>query len=64
MSSSASHEINWNSPRWEGTIRTYEPADVRRLRGSVHVEHSLARAGAEKFWHMLHQEKYIPPLAR
>ena len=62
MRSSASHEINWNSPRWDGTIRTYDPGDVRRLRGSVHVEHSLARAGAEKFWSMLHQEKYIAAL--
>ncbi len=62
MHSNASHEINWNSPRWEGTIRTYEPTDVRRLRGSVHVEHSLARAGAEKLWSMLHEEKYIAAL--
>ncbi|HXS77247.1 MAG TPA: isocitrate lyase [Terracidiphilus sp.] len=51
-----------DSPRWSGTIRTYEPGDVRRLRGTVHIEHSLARAGAEKFWNMLHQEKYIPAL--
>ena len=62
MRSSASHEINWNSPRWEGTIRNYEPADVQRLRGTVHIEHSLARAGAEKFWSMLHSEKYIAAL--
>ncbi|MGA7241592.1 MAG: isocitrate lyase, partial [Terracidiphilus sp.] len=62
MGSSASHEINRNSPRWDGTVRTYEPGDVRRLRGTVHVEHSLARAGAEKFWSMLHQEKYISAL--
>ena len=33
-----------------------------RLRGTVHVEHSLARAGAEKFWSMLHQEKYVSAL--
>ena len=62
MRSSASHEINWNSPRWEGTIRNYEPADVQRLRGTVHIEHSLARAGAEKFWSMLHSEKHIAAL--
>jgi len=62
MRSSAFHEINWNSPRWDGTIRSYEPGDVRRLRGTVHVEHSLARAGAEKLWSLLHQEKYIAAL--
>jgi len=62
MRISASHEINWDSPRWDGIIRTYQAGDVRRLRGTVHVEHSLARAGAEKFWNMLHQEKYIPAL--
>ena len=45
MRNGTSHELNWNSPRWDGTIRTYEPGDVRRLRGTVHVEHSLARAG-------------------
>ena len=62
MRSIASYEVNWDSPRWDGTIRTYEPADVRRLRGTVNVEHSLARAGAEKLWSMLHQEKYISAL--
>src|SRR6266700_4096618 len=62
MRTSASTEINWDSPRWEGTVRAYEPADVRRLRGTVQVEHSLARAGAEKFWNMLHQEKYVAAL--
>jgi isocitrate lyase len=62
MRNSASFEINWDSPRWEGTIRTYEPEDVIRLRGTVQVEHSLARAGAEKFWEMLHREKLIPAL--
>ncbi|MGO9433110.1 MAG: isocitrate lyase [Terracidiphilus sp.] len=62
MRTSPSFDIDWDSPRWDGTIRTYEPGDVRRLRGTVHVEHSLARAGAEKLWSMLHQEKYIAAL--
>ena len=62
MHSGVSHEINWNGPRWEGIIRNYEPADVQRLRGTVHVEHSLARAGAEKFWSMLHQQKFVAAL--
>ena len=46
-------ELNrdWNhSPRWHGVSRGYTAADVVRLRGTVHVEHSLARIGAEKLW--------------
>ncbi len=39
--------------RWKGIERPYSPADVARLRGSVHIEHTLARLGAEKFWKML-----------
>ncbi len=62
MCVSASHQIEWDSSRWEGTIRPYDFADVKRLRGTVEVEHSLARAGAEKFWSMLHKEKYIAAL--
>ena len=53
---------SWNSPRWNGITRPYTHADVDRLKGSVHVEYSLARAGAEKFWTMLHSEPYIPAL--
>ena len=52
----------WDSARWNGITRTYDARDVERLRGTVHVEHSLARAGAEKLWRMLHEEKYIPAL--
>src|SRR5689334_6980727 len=36
--------------RWKGVERRYSADDVVRLRGSVHVEHSLARAGAERLW--------------
>lgn len=53
---------NWNSARWEGITRTYTPEDVNRLRGTVHVEYSLARAGAEKLWRLLHRESYVPAL--
>jgi len=52
----------WHSPRWEDITRTYSGEDVSRLRGTVHVEYSLARAGAEKLWRLLHQEEYIPAL--
>ena len=42
--------------------RPYAPADVVRLRGSVHIEHTLARLGAEKFWGLLHSEPVIGAL--
>jgi isocitrate lyase len=51
-----------DSPRWAGIQRPYSPEDVVRLRGSVHVEHSLARLGAEKFWRLLHTEKVVSAL--
>lgn len=52
----------WASPRWEGVTRPYGPEDVVRLRGSVLIEHTLAKLGAEKFWKMLHEEDYVPAL--
>ena len=48
--------------RWQGIQRPYSPADVARLRGSVRIEHSLARMGAEKFWRQLHSEPVIAGL--
>ena len=48
--------------RWRGIQRPYSDADVARLRGSVHIEHSLARLGAEKFWSMLHSEPVVAAL--
>jgi isocitrate lyase len=48
--------------RWQGVRRPYSAAEVLRLRGTVHVEHSLARLGAEKFWRLLHSEPVIGAL--
>lgn len=49
-------EQDWaNNPRWKGVRRPYNAADVVRLRGSIHIEHSLARRGAEKMWGLLQQ---------
>ncbi|MGB6720229.1 MAG: isocitrate lyase [Terracidiphilus sp.] len=62
MSKRTQWETGWVSPRWDGITRTYESRDVERLRGTVRIEHSLARAGAEKLWRLLHQENYIPAL--
>ena len=53
----------WSSnPRWNGITRPYTAEDVVRLRGSVHVEHSLARLGAEKLWASLHSEPFVNAL--
>ncbi len=49
-------------PRWAGITRNYSAEDVVRLRGTVHVEHSLARLGAEKLWTSLHERPYVNAL--
>jgi isocitrate lyase len=48
--------------RRDGIERTYSDEDVRRLRGSVHVEHTLARLGAERLWQLLQEEDYVAAL--
>ena len=48
--------------RWEGIERPYTEEDVERLRGSVHVEHTLARLGAERLWALLQEEPYVAAL--
>src|ERR671912_2883110 len=54
---------DWQTnPRWKGVTRAYSPEDVVRLRGTVHVEHSLARLGAEKLWNSLHNEPFVNAL--
>jgi isocitrate lyase len=56
-------ESDWTDhPRWQGVRRGYSAADIIRLRGSLHVEHSLARRGAEKLWQLLNFEPYINAL--
>jgi len=55
---------NWASDeRWRGIKRTYSAGDVIRLRGSVQIEYTLARMGAERLWHLLHTEPYIQTTA-
>src|SRR6516162_2939193 len=48
--------------RWKGIQRPYAAADVVRLQGSVPIEYTLARRGAERLWKSLHEEPYIPAL--
>jgi isocitrate lyase len=49
-------------PRWNGVERDYTPADVVRLRGSVRIEYTLARRGAEQLWRLMQQEGYVNAL--
>ena len=48
--------------RWNGIERPYDDADVKRLSGSVQIEHTLARRGAEKLWNLLHDRPYVAAL--
>ncbi len=50
------------NPRWNGITRPYTPEDVARLRGTVRIEHTLARLGAERLWNLMHSEPYVPAL--
>src|SRR5690348_10644443 len=54
---------NWKEDeRWKGITRPYTAEDVMRLRGSIHIEHTLARLGAQRLWELLHTEPYIAAL--
>ncbi|HSD17370.1 MAG TPA: isocitrate lyase, partial [Thermomonas sp.] len=56
-------KLDWaNNPRWAGITRAYSAEDVVRLRGTVHVEHSIARLGAEKLWKSLQTEDFVNAL--
>jgi isocitrate lyase len=56
-------KLDWaNNPRWAGIARPYSADDVVRLRGTVHIEHSIARLGAEKLWKSLHSEPFVNAL--
>ena len=53
----------WNTAtRWEGITRLYSPEDVGRLSGSIQIEYTLARMGAERLWNLLRTEPYVPAL--
>src|SRR5438270_2955578 len=52
----------WTGERWQGIERPYRLEDVLRLRGSVAVEHTLARLGSERLWQLLRDEPYVATL--
>jgi isocitrate lyase len=59
----AALEKDWaENPRWKGIKRGYSAADVVRLRGSVQIEHTLAKRGSEKLWNLINTEPFINAL--
>ncbi len=59
----ASLAESWQrDPRWQGITRPYSAEDVIRLRGSIQIEYTLARLGAERLWQLLNTEDYINSL--
>jgi len=55
-------EIKWDGERWKGIQRPYTHQDVERLRGTLHVEHTLAKVGAARLWEMLQTQPYVAGL--
>ncbi|SDG92502.1 isocitrate lyase [Alteribacillus persepolensis] len=51
-----------NEERWIGVKRPYSAEEVIKLRGSLQIEHTLAKRGAEKLWKLLHEEQYVNAL--
>lgn len=56
-------EESWElESRWNGVVRPYSAEDVLRLRGSIDIEHTLAKRGAQKLWDLLTKEDYVHAL--
>lgn len=56
-------EEEWRTnPRWRGIKRDYSAEDVVKLRGSIRIEYTLARRGAERLWQLLHEQDYVAAL--
>ncbi|HVF08932.1 MAG TPA: isocitrate lyase [Actinomycetota bacterium] len=56
-------EREWRThPRWRGVERTYSAEDALRLRGSIQIEHPVARLGAERLWELLNETEYVNAL--
>jgi isocitrate lyase len=52
----------WDGERWEGIERPYTADDVVRLRGSIRIEHTLARMGAERLWTLMNERPFVRSL--
>src|SRR3984893_15303362 len=57
-----SHADWTTNPRWSGITRPYSYADVLRLRGTIQIEYTLARLGAERLWNLMHTDPYVAAL--
>jgi isocitrate lyase len=56
-------ERDWEGNlRWQGIVRPYSAEDVIRLRGSIKIDYTLARLGADRLWNLLHAEPYVAAL--
>src|SRR5712671_2975619 len=64
MSNSAADQLRkeWDAPRWKGVTRPYKAEDVVRLRGTVRIDYSLARLGAEKLWRFVNEKPFVNAL--
>jgi isocitrate lyase len=52
----------WEGERWEGIERPYTAEDVGRLRGSIRIEYTLARMGAERLWKLMRERPFVRSL--
>jgi len=63
FTTAAQLEHDWQThPRWAGITRPYSAAEVLKLRGSVRIEHTLARLGAETLWQLINEDGYLNAL--
>src|SRR5690348_17391536 len=59
-SQAAELDRQWKTaPRWRDIARSYTASDVVTLRGSVRIEYSIARLGAQRLWSLLHERDYV-----
>ena len=59
----AALQHDWDTnPRWKGVPRAYTAEDVVRLRGSLQIEHTIAKRGAEKLWNLVNNEPFVNAL--
>jgi len=49
----------WKSPRWNGIIRPYTAEEVEKLKGSLDIEHTLAKVGADRLWALLNTNEFV-----
>lgn len=63
MTDAKTMQKDWQeNPRWAGITRPYSPEEVLRLRGSIKIEHTLAKLGAERLWELITTEDYVNTL--